>query len=630
MKNISKKYTVYTIISIIALLGVASLLTWAVFFWSNEQNDPNILSTLSCVELSFVSNNDSISLNNTYPMSNSEGLKTTPYIFTVKNECDSYVEYQIIATLTNSSNIPLKYLKVALGGDAILYPSIINSLGTMDTPDGNEYSGYESSSYILIEDNFKEQTSKTYEYRMWLDGDNPAIWEASDISDSQSIKLKLSIVGIVKIKPVYTNYANGTVVYFNPETNQKCNNYVEANSNTGNKSGCLKWYTFNDDPESDTVNLLLDHSTTDKVAWNISGNNTGGPVTVKAQLQSDIITWHSNIKSTARLITNNEVARITGHLTFNWLSPSQGVYYFDTNASSASPTCKSGNTTGCQYGWLYDRTHISCTTTGCLNNANTGSMTGYWTEDYRVGNVSEVWGVNYSGCLAYGNTSTGAGGVRPVINIPKYAVIMYGKSIQNGAPTPNNPVAINSIGDSGEIEIMVENRKYTINLSGHEALRSLPNGIADYLDFTRGKIIRNIARIVINENASISLGTKYAAVTAFYINSTSSIPGDENEGIQILSNLFVGASANDYGNYEHIKVAREAGRITVYIDKNQADTVQAFKSYLSEHPIEIIYRVATPSEENITLPKISSSNENIDMYVNGPIRQNILVVSNIN
>ncbi len=41
-------------------------------------------------------------------------------------------------------------------------------------------------------------------------------------------------------------YANGTAIYYNPETNKKCNE-SEAISTPGTKSGCMKWYTFNDE-----------------------------------------------------------------------------------------------------------------------------------------------------------------------------------------------------------------------------------------------------------------------------------------------------------------------------------------------------------------------------------------------
>ena len=92
--------------------------------------------------------------------------------------------------------------------------------------------------------------------------------------------------------PQVTTYANGTVVYYNPETNKKCSS-SEAVSTTGTKTGCMKWYAFND-KGNDTVNLLLDHNTTATVAWASSGN-ANGPVEVKTQLESDTSSWNKSI-----------------------------------------------------------------------------------------------------------------------------------------------------------------------------------------------------------------------------------------------------------------------------------------------------------------------------------------------
>ena len=105
-------------------------------------------------------------------------------------------------------------------------------------------------------------------------------------------------------------YANGTAIYFNPNSNSVCSK-AEATSNTSKSNGCMKWYTFNDDGSS-TVNLLLDHNTTATVAWASTGTNANGPVEVKKQLENDIASWNGAVKSTARLIEASEIAKITG------------------------------------------------------------------------------------------------------------------------------------------------------------------------------------------------------------------------------------------------------------------------------------------------------------------------------
>ena len=237
-------------------------------------------------------------------------------------------------------------------------------------------------------------------------------------------------------------YANGEVVYFNVTTGEKCtsSDYTETQSNIGVNSGCMKFYAFNDDGK-DKVNLILDHNTTGKVAWNSSVSDATGPKEVLSQLKTDTASWkgtetpanytmdqstqiskanytidYSSYK--ARLITANEVAQITGNTTWDEKNASS-MFYFDTNTTTASNTCKSGNTSGCSYGWLYDRTSTDCTIRGCLNNADSAMEGyGYWTASSRATNSGSAWSVYNKAYVSSGTVSTSnICGVRPVITV---------------------------------------------------------------------------------------------------------------------------------------------------------------------------------------------------------------------
>ena len=258
-------------------------------------------------------------------------------------------------------------------------------------------------------------------------------------------------------KPATKKYSNGEVVYFNVTTGKKCSSldYTESQSNTGVKEECMKFYAFNDNG-GDTVNLILDHNTTAMVAW-ISkedyissgyGNakNDKGPLTALKQLKTDTDEWkgtttpanyimdQSTQGSTAkyiidyssykaRLITAQEVAQITGNTSWDEkITANSYGYYFDTNTITESTTCKSGNTTGCSYGWLYDRTYTNCTLYGCLNNSDKETY-GYWTASSRASDPSGAWGVYFNASVGshyVGNVGNVDGrGIRPVITVSK-------------------------------------------------------------------------------------------------------------------------------------------------------------------------------------------------------------------
>ena len=117
----------------------------------------------------------------------------------------------------------------------------------------------------------------------------------------------------------------------------------------------------------------------------------------------------------ARIISAEEITQITGDENWNGFN-----YYFDTNTGSESDTCKYGNTTGCKYGWLYDRTSIKCKDYGCLNNVDSSMVgKGYWTV-FIIDNDHFAWFVNSCGFMHYDYVGTdGSFGMRPVIIVLK-------------------------------------------------------------------------------------------------------------------------------------------------------------------------------------------------------------------
>ena len=204
--------------------------------------------------------------------------------------------------------------------------------------------------------------------------------------------------------PQVTTYENGTVVYYNPETNAKCTS-SEAVSTTGTKTGCMKWFAFNDDG-SDTVNLLLDHNTTATVAWASSRTNANGPVEVKTQLESDTSSWNKSINP--RLIEAREIATITGNTNWN-----KNGYYFHDNTQTQYKGAAGTN----KYAWLFDNTR-SCTQHGC--NVADFSNSGYWTNTADSGYYNNAWFVDRSGILSRGSVEYAvSNGVRPVITVLK-------------------------------------------------------------------------------------------------------------------------------------------------------------------------------------------------------------------
>ncbi len=232
---------------------------------------------------------------------------------------------------------------------------------------------------------------------------------------------------------IHNIYADGTAVYFNPNTGEKCNS-ASAVSTTGTKSGCMKWYAFGDTGyDNESLNLILDHNTSSSI-WSSTGDNVTGPNSLLNQLKTDTDSWaglstrtdsytlnngisnytinYSTYK--ARLITANEVASISKNITFNELT-SYGWFYLSTNTQEQQEMTKGQNA----YAWLFDYTN-QCTVAGCKNVDD--STYGYWTATASGSHSLVAWRVDHLGNVNYGAVYDGGRGVRPVITISKTVI----------------------------------------------------------------------------------------------------------------------------------------------------------------------------------------------------------------
>ena len=184
------------------MLAVVLMITgvsYAVFTSYSSQTDANTLAA-SCMDLEFNGQNE-INLLNTYPISEGEALEQTPYTFTIKNKCDNYIEYYVIASIISTTNkVDSKYVKVSLLGDNDLDGTVINTLESISTPQSlSKYNITEN--YILKRgDGISKDESRTFNFRMWLDSSNKDIWTKEDI-EGKDYQVKISVVGTVKTRP---------------------------------------------------------------------------------------------------------------------------------------------------------------------------------------------------------------------------------------------------------------------------------------------------------------------------------------------------------------------------------------------------------------------------------------------
>ena len=224
------------------------------------------------------------------------------------------------------------------------------------------------------------------------------------------------------------------IVYLDPTNISAECNASNSVSTTETKTGCMKWYIFDD--SGDNYTMILDHNTTARIKWNDSNSNVAYESSNLKAVVDDLVTT-SGWEVTPRLITAQEVNTIVGGVsTWNVNDYNKWFYFEGTGTNNQTkPTYDTSNRSS--YDWLYnnlnkcksDSTDYGCTVedlnsyTG-YGTAGDGNTWGYWTSTPvgTAGSGSRVWYVYRFGRLDYDNASYASLGVRPVITISKSVI----------------------------------------------------------------------------------------------------------------------------------------------------------------------------------------------------------------
>ena len=212
---------------------------------------------------------------------------------------------------------------------------------------------------------------------------------------------------------------------------------------------------------------------------------------------------------------------------------------------------------------------------------------------------------------------------------------VYGRSTQDGTPSPDNPVPIASAGDGGTILVTVgdgADGQQTITLPTPNGLPGIPvtsggnytdeNGqrwICDEIDLTRGvRVQRNDSFAISSENArNIVIMNDFTKVTV----ATSArirTPKQTDKSDELGRNLFcealpwerdVWASRKNgmgFSENNYIDFAIENS----YLGLNEASTNDERKTalvkYFTDNPCQVVYRIATPIETPLTPAEIAA------------------------
>ena len=165
--NKKKKLKLYYgfLVTVICIIGVS--FAWFRLYLSQTEN--NTIASRTCFNTTLTEDTSKISLTDAFPIIDEDGLKQTPFTFTIKNNCNSYVKVYITIDSTyrestDTSYLKDSYMKVNISPKGTTTgKSVILGSQTLTDLENNR------KGYIIVSTGLKANEEKSYDLRIWMD-----------------------------------------------------------------------------------------------------------------------------------------------------------------------------------------------------------------------------------------------------------------------------------------------------------------------------------------------------------------------------------------------------------------------------------------------------------------------------
>lgn len=169
----NKKKIMIIVSSIILVLAALFTTTYSLFYKEDVAANPSNYST-GILQIEATSLSDTISLDSALPMTDEEGIETTPYVFSIKNTGNIDYKFDVKLLSTSSNTINSQYIKLKIdNGNPVVLSSLTNSI---------------IKSNVVV----KAKESINITLRVWLSKDTPnteigKTFNSQIVIDGQSI-----------------------------------------------------------------------------------------------------------------------------------------------------------------------------------------------------------------------------------------------------------------------------------------------------------------------------------------------------------------------------------------------------------------------------------------------------------
>ena len=152
------------VLGILLSLSLLVGISYAYYMVTASQTNKNHLAS-SCISISLTNEKNDITLNNAYPITNSEGKKLTPYQFTITNTCNIFISYNVNLEMLEGTDLSTDYIKTMVNSEA---PYILSSLDSASTTIDKS-----TESRTLAQGSLGSNDSADYVLRLWMDENTP-------------------------------------------------------------------------------------------------------------------------------------------------------------------------------------------------------------------------------------------------------------------------------------------------------------------------------------------------------------------------------------------------------------------------------------------------------------------------
>ena len=209
---------------------------------------------------------------------------------------------------------------------------------------------------------------------------------------------------------------------------------------------------------------------------------------------------------------------------------------------------------------------------------------------------------------------------------PLCGLTVYGKSTQNGTPSPDNPVPIVSAGDSGTIVLTLGDggsKTQTLTLPTPNGLLGIPvtsggnytdqNGqqwVCDEVDLERGVRVQRITTIVFSDKKKFGLRTTDTSTKVRFSAAADGLKAANlttADSSAFCSALALGTKDSTWTTPNTFTIGSDVElNVSLYIRFENINSLDELQQYLQRTPMSLTAILATPIETPLTPAEIAA------------------------